>query len=113
VSKSNRSNDAATRLVGRAREVARIERLLLAADTSSPRVLQVSGEAGIGKTRLLAVAVERARDAGYAVLDGRATEFDTDEPYGVFLDAFDHEFAESARDALRALPDEPRSELAA
>jgi len=98
--------------VGRGREIARIERELGAIDESYPRVLQITGEAGIGKTRLLAVSVERAGDEGYVVLNGRATEFDSDEPYGVFLDAFDHTFAERARDALNALADEERGELA-
>ncbi|HEX4564361.1 MAG TPA: ATP-binding protein, partial [Solirubrobacteraceae bacterium] len=62
MNKSNRSSDAATRLVGRAQEIARVERLLRATDASYPRVLQITGEAGIGKTHLLAVAVERASD---------------------------------------------------
>lgn len=98
--------------MGREREIARIERQLAAGDESYPRVLQITGEAGIGKTRLLVVGVERAIDAGYVVLNGRATEFDTDEPYGVFLDAFDHTFADRARDALNALAAEERGELA-
>jgi ATP/maltotriose-dependent transcriptional regulator MalT len=113
VNKFNRTHDPGTHLVGRAREVARIERQLVAAEQNHPCVLQITGEAGIGKTRVLAVTLDRASDAGYVVVSGRATEFDTDEPYGVFLDALDHAFAELAHEALAALAEEQRAELAA
>jgi MoxR-like ATPase len=55
-------------LVGRTEELA----LLVAALASGePRTLLLGGEAGIGKTRLLAEFRARARSAGARVLTGR------------------------------------------
>lgn len=55
----------------------------------SERVLLLSGEAGIGKTRLLAETARRAHAAGAIVLAGRAPE-DTLVPYQPFLEAIGH-----------------------
>ena len=59
-------------MVGRARELDTIDRALHAAAAGHGGLLLVSGEAGIGKSRLLAEAARRARDRGMAVLSGRA-----------------------------------------
>ena len=59
-------------MVGRARELVAIDRALHAAAAGHGGLLLVSGEAGIGKSRLLAEAARRARDMGMAVLSGRA-----------------------------------------
>jgi DNA-binding CsgD family transcriptional regulator/tetratricopeptide (TPR) repeat protein len=57
-------------IVGRDEELARIERALYEAATGRPRILLVSGEAGIGKSRLVREAIERARANGSAILHG-------------------------------------------
>ena len=54
----------------------------------------VSGEPGIGKTRLLADLEREADAAGCVVLAGSAAEFERELPFGVFVDAVD-EYLES------------------
>src|SRR3954468_11755056 len=49
--------------------------------------VEIAGEPGVGKTRLLAELCARA--GGRRVLCGRATEFEADVPYGIFAEAFD------------------------
>ncbi|MBP2476642.1 DNA-binding CsgD family transcriptional regulator [Crossiella equi] len=57
------------------------------------RFVQVVGEPGIGKSRLLAELADAARARGQEVVVGRATEFETDRPFGVLADALDDHFA--------------------
>jgi DNA-binding NtrC family response regulator len=62
-------------LVGRERELERLEALFAAArDGRAGRVALVTGEAGIGKSRLLDEMARRLRDAGAPVLEGRCVE---------------------------------------
>jgi hypothetical protein len=61
-------------LVGRSAELATVRRLVDAASAGSGAALVVTGEAGIGKTRLLDEAARRAADAGLVVLSGRAVQ---------------------------------------
>ncbi|MEU6257050.1 BTAD domain-containing putative transcriptional regulator [Streptomyces sp. NPDC047043] len=97
------------RLVGRAREVAMFERLLadLTAGESGARahVVELAGEPGIGKTRLLAELGEQANKRGMLVLAGRSMQFDQ-APYGAFVDALDDHLASAAKggNPLDALP---------
>ena len=51
-------------------------------------VVEVSGEPGIGKSRVLAEAARLARDAGLAVYSGRATQFEREVPLATFRDSF-------------------------
>ncbi|MDA5283836.1 LuxR family transcriptional regulator [Streptomyces sp. Isolate_45] len=67
-------------LVGRAEELAVVERLLTGAGAGRSGVLVVRGEAGIGKTALLDAAVAAAGD-GPRVLRGTGTEFESALPY--------------------------------
>ncbi|MFZ0040075.1 MAG: AAA family ATPase, partial [Solirubrobacteraceae bacterium] len=76
-----------------------------------PRVLLVSGEAGIGKTRLMAEAALRAHAAGAIVLAGRSPEA-TLVPYQPFLEALGHYVRSAPLDELRALVREHGAELA-
>ncbi|MDQ1045319.1 tetratricopeptide (TPR) repeat protein [Streptomyces sp. V4I2] len=83
-------------LVGRAEEVAMFDRALKDVATSEPgtraHVVELAGEPGIGKTRLLAELGERARQRGLLVLAGRSVQFDQ-APYGAFVDALDDHLA--------------------
>lgn len=99
-------------MIGRRRELTQIDRLLGDGDAPYPGVLQITGESGIGKTRLLSCVAETAADAGYLVLAGRAAEFDTDEPFGVFLDALEQGLQERGDRALVGLDAEHLLELA-
>lgn len=63
----------AGRLVGRAYEVDRIDRLRRSVEeTGAGRLVLVTGEAGVGKSRLVAEVAAAARTHGVAVLTGRS-----------------------------------------
>ena len=74
-------------LVGRARELTELDQTLDRVASGVPWMVELVGEPGIGKSRLLAELGARARERGFVVLDGRAAEFEHDIPFGVFLDA--------------------------
>ncbi len=63
----------------------------------------VSGEPGIGKSRLLEEAGRRAAASGADVFEGRASELERDFPFGAFIDALDPHLASLHRSALQAL----------
>ncbi|MGY0485751.1 ATP-binding protein [Streptomyces sp. WG-D5] len=73
---------------------------LLAAD--GPAVTLLTGEAGIGKTRLAGEVARRAAASGAAVLWGGGQDAEGHTPYGAFAEALDgwlaeHDAAERAR----------------
>lgn len=72
-----------------ARELARIEAALSAVGRGEARLLAVSGEPGIGKTRLLVELGSRAAARGYRVLVGRSTELAHEAPFGALVEALD------------------------
>ena len=75
-------------LVGRDRELGRLGRALEAARADGGTTVLVTGEAGIGKTRLAAALAARAREAGFEVLLGRSIDLvGTELPYQPFLEA--------------------------
>ena len=63
-------------LVGRAGELAAIERVLDAVAAGGPGFLAVVGEPGIGKTSVMERLSEMAVARGWLVLAGRAAEFE-------------------------------------
>jgi DNA-binding NarL/FixJ family response regulator len=73
-------------LIGRARE---IEQLLTLIEDEEGGLAVVSGEAGIGKTRLLEELTERAAEVGRLTLVGRAAEYERELPFGLVIDAVD------------------------
>src|SRR5262249_15470911 len=73
-------------LVGRARELALLERHLAG---EGPPVLLVAGEPGIGKTRLLQEAAARAAGTGWCVLQGGCSRRGGQEPYAPVLGALE------------------------
>jgi DNA-binding NarL/FixJ family response regulator len=74
--------------------------------------LSVSGEPGIGKSRLLAEAGRRAEDRGALLLEGQATELERDFPFGVVVDAVDPYLASLDSVSLRTLSEDQRRLLA-
>jgi predicted ATPase/class 3 adenylate cyclase len=59
-------------LIGRTAELERLERHLKAVQGGHPRVVRLEGEAGIGKSRLVAEVVRRASERGFQVGQGES-----------------------------------------
>ena len=78
-----------TRLIGRTRELAEVERVVADVAAGAPEILVISGEPGIGKTRLLAELAGRAAARRYAVLTGRGTELELAAPFAALVEALD------------------------
>jgi tetratricopeptide (TPR) repeat protein len=74
-------------LVGRAGEFDRLKELLGAEDRRTS-VVVLSGEGGVGKTRLAAEVAQEAEKKGWTVARGRAYPVETGVPYALFADAF-------------------------
>ncbi len=98
-------------LLGRAAEFEAIEQALHLVTRGTAQGLAFAGEPGIGKTALLQAACERGAEAGLPVLRGQATEFETEVPFGVFVDALDPTLSHNRR-PLSRLGDERLRELA-
>ena len=74
--------------VGRASELAELERTLEAVRSGAGRTILIAGEAGMGKTRLATELASRARDAGFEVLLGRSIDLvGTELPFQPFVEA--------------------------
>ena len=65
---------ASTRVVGRSKELERIDAALDAIGRGEPGVLMVAGEAGVGKTRLIGELAARAERRGWRVCVGRCVD---------------------------------------
>ncbi|MFL5912067.1 MAG: helix-turn-helix transcriptional regulator [Gaiellaceae bacterium] len=100
-------------MVGRQGELARLDELLDGLSTGPAAFVQLVGEPGIGKTRLVQELLERAREHGQFALSGRASEFERDVPFAVWIDALDEHLKSVAKRRLRALPAGYRRELSA
>jgi DNA-binding NarL/FixJ family response regulator len=99
-------------LVGRAEEVLAIDRTLSELGRGGSAAIEVAGEPGIGKTRLLAELATRADALGYLVLSGSASELEVDLPFWLFVDALDEYVASLEPRRLDALEKDVLSELA-
>jgi DNA-binding CsgD family transcriptional regulator/tetratricopeptide (TPR) repeat protein len=84
------SRDAAARLpfVGRERELRQLRDYLDRALDGRGSVALVSGEAGIGKSTLIANLARDAERGGVIVLTGRCYDLTTSRPYGPWLEIF-------------------------
>jgi class 3 adenylate cyclase len=74
-------------LVGRQEELSQLEDALLAVNRGDGRFVLLSGEAGIGKTRLSRELTHRARKLGFVVLWGSCSEAELALPYLPFVEA--------------------------
>ena len=99
------------RLVGRTTETATIERTLSELARGAFGALQVTGEPGIGKTRLLAELADQAHAQGVLVLRGSASELERALPFWVFVDALDDYLQGLPTGRLQSLQDEVLAEL--
>jgi class 3 adenylate cyclase/tetratricopeptide (TPR) repeat protein len=97
--------------VGRVSERAQLECLLERAGSGERGVALVSGEPGIGKTRLCANLVINAHGTGVTVLYGRGEE-DVGAPYGPWIEALGHYVEHAPEGVLKAHTDRHGGELA-
>ena len=100
-------------LIGRASELAELDRGLDRLGAGKPWLVQIVGEPGIGKSRLLLELARRAKARGFLVLAGRAAEFEQDLPFAVLRDACDDYLGSIDRRLRLSLRAETLSELAA
>ena len=89
---------------GRAAEIAVLRDAVDRVLSGRPAVVLIEGEAGIGKTRLLAGVLEDARGRGMQVAAGRAEELERTRPFGLVAAAFG---------CVRSSPDPRRAAIAA
>ena len=101
-------------LVGRARERRLLATAVERAVTAMPVTVLVGGEAGIGKSRLLADLVETARDGGWLVLRGSCVRLGDGEglPFGPIAEALRTVRRDLGAGTLDELLDTATSELA-
>jgi DNA-binding NarL/FixJ family response regulator len=102
------------RIVGREAELARLERMLDGlVERPGPRLVELMGEPGIGKTRLLEELCERAEAREHLVLRGVAAEFEHGVPFAPVVDALDPYLGTLDPARLRLPEGELRDELGA
>ena len=74
--------------IGRQTELDRLAAAFAAASEGRPSLVLLAGEAGVGKSRLVAQATGAASDAGGLVLEGGAIDLgDTPLPFGPIVEA--------------------------
>ena len=93
----------AAALLERDEELAAIEWLLDGLGDGGGRSVVISGEAGIGKTRLLDVATARARGSGYEVITARGIELEHELGWGLAVEALEPALAERTPDQREIL----------
>src|SRR5947209_11111231 len=110
--------DIALPLVGRASEMQVISFLLNTVALNLPvgaRALMISGEMGVGKTRVLAELYTEARESGFRVLEGRSYESSMKFPYFPFFEALRPVLRSSSLNQLRYYiglsPDVPAADI--
>ena len=102
----------AEHLIGRAEELGSLDQALSKLDQGRSAAVELVGEPGIGKTRLLAELAARADARGQLVLSGSASELERDLPFWVFVDALDEYLQGVEPHRLDELDDDTRTELA-
>jgi DNA-binding CsgD family transcriptional regulator/tetratricopeptide (TPR) repeat protein len=100
-------------LVGRRTELAALELALSRAGHSTPSLTLLSGEAGVGKTRLARELERLARERGMTVLKGQCLELQGGEfPYAPIVAALRDAWDDGLEEPLAVLSREARAELA-
>jgi DNA-binding CsgD family transcriptional regulator len=98
--------------VGRRDELAALDAALDGARTPRASWIVVSGDPGIGKTRLLGELSARAEARKYPVFVGRGAELERELPFAVWVDALDDHVAGLGERRLEALVGDRVAELA-
>src|SRR5437763_13932602 len=99
-------------LVGRAEELGSFEQVLAEVDRGDAATVELVGEPGIGKSRLLTEFAGRADTQGRLVLAGSASELERDLPFAVFIDALDEYLRGLEPSRLERLDEDVLTELA-
>ena len=102
----------ADQLVGRTAELGVIGDALAELERRNFGALELRGEPGMGKTRLLHELAARGDGLGHIVLSGSAAELETDLPFWVFVDALDEYLQALEQRRLDALEPETLADLA-
>jgi DNA-binding NarL/FixJ family response regulator/tetratricopeptide (TPR) repeat protein len=102
----------ADHLVGRAEELGVLGQVLAGLDYGRAAAIELVGEPGIGKTRLLRELAARAKHRGHLVLSGSAAELERNLPFSVFVDALDEHVVGLEAKWLAVLDDDVQAELA-
>jgi DNA-binding CsgD family transcriptional regulator len=92
-----------SKLLERATELERIDGAIEAAVDGNGGVVLVEGRAGIGKTRLLASAIEVAADRDLQVLSGRGRELERGFGFGVVRQLFERRLRTARKPERNAL----------
>ena len=103
---------ADNRFIGRRQELAALDAALDTLKAPRPHWVVVSGEPGIGKTRLLTELSERAAARRLPVYVGRGAELESDLPFAIWIDALDDHVAALGERRLDTLIGERVTELA-
>jgi DNA-binding CsgD family transcriptional regulator/tetratricopeptide (TPR) repeat protein len=74
-------------LIGRETELAALDALFGEALRGAGRTALIGGDAGIGKTRLLAAFLAKGRSSGAQVLHGQCIKAEARRPFGPFVDS--------------------------
>jgi tetratricopeptide (TPR) repeat protein len=99
------------RLIGRRGEVDRLRGLWSEALAGQCVLALVSGEPGVGKTRLAREVVAAARLSGATVLSGGCYEYEATTPYLPFVEALREWVREEPTERLRAVVDTSAPEI--
>jgi DNA-binding NarL/FixJ family response regulator len=100
------------RIVGRRHELAALATAVRRLDRPMATFVAVTGEPGIGKTRLLDELAKRGTDGGHLVLTGRGSELERELPFGVWVDALDDHVAWLGLERLKRMLGDRVGELA-
>ncbi|MDX6719997.1 MAG: hypothetical protein QOJ63_2251, partial [Solirubrobacteraceae bacterium] len=100
------------KLVGREPELLAVEDALARLSGSRSGWLVLSGEPGVGKTRLLAELFDRSSRRHHLVLTGRGAELEREMPFGVWVDALEDHVCSIGEQELERLAGERVEELA-
>lgn len=103
--------DDADELVGRIKEMHTLSEALAATERGESVTVMVTGEPGIGKTRLLEKVCEQAVRQGFEVGRGRGTELEREIPHGALIEALNQPLGLVRHEDLDALGADVRSEL--
>ncbi|HET9590246.1 MAG TPA: AAA family ATPase, partial [Anaerolineales bacterium] len=86
-------------LIGRENDLQRLDRLMIQSQAGRGQLALISGEAGIGKSRLVREARSRAPQ-GTLILEGYCFQKDSVLPYAPLLDLFRNFFGTHSREVV-------------